>query len=56
MILLQLFFNVLNHESNHSDDGNDQGSEGQRSDVITQSSEMEQFRKKKKIWNETLYV
>jgi hypothetical protein len=48
MILLQLFFNVLNHESNHSDDGNDQGSEGQSSDVIPQSSETEQFRNKNK--------
>jgi hypothetical protein len=38
MILFQFLFGVFDHESDHSYDGDDESSEGQRPDVIAKSS------------------
>ena len=37
MIRFQLSFDVLDHDPDHSDDGNDQGPEGESADVIAKS-------------------
>ena len=38
MILFQFFLDVLNHDSDHANNGNDEGSKGQSAKMVSESS------------------